>query len=99
MPPGAINEGDGLAGLAKREGVNVRDGLDSYYFDFTPTGVPEVDLILGAVCWAGKMYHSTESWADDGWNGGPSEIENIQKAAKIAAAALSLARSNGGGDE
>lgn len=70
--------------------------LDSYYFDFEPTGVPEVDLILGAICWAGKAYHSTACWPDEGCDGGPSEIDNIQKAANICAAAMK-ARSQAGG--
>jgi hypothetical protein len=74
--------------LAEREKVNVRAGLDSYYFDFEPTCVPEVDLILGAICWAGKMYHSTASWPDPDWNDGPSQIDNIQHAANVCAAAL-----------
>ena len=77
-----------LVELAEREGVRVREGLDSYYFDFRPTGVPEIDLILGAVCHAGKMYHGTEGWTDGWREGEPSEIENIQKAANAAAAAL-----------
>jgi hypothetical protein len=65
----------------------VMERLNSYYFGFDPTGVPEIDLILGAVCHAGKMYHYTERWSD-GDEGEPSEIDNIQRAANVAAASL-----------
>jgi hypothetical protein len=74
--------------LATRNGVNVRADLSSYYIDFAPTGVAEIDLVLGAVCWAAKMHHSTEGWTDGWREGEPSEMENIQKAANVAAAAL-----------
>ena len=85
----------GMVELAEREGVNVRADLTSYYFDFEATGVPEIDMVLGAVCWAAKMYHSTEGWAEDGWNGEPSEVANIQKAANAAAAALRASMKEG----
>lgn len=37
----------------------------AYYFGFEPTGQKGIDLILGAVCAAGKGHHHTESWGDE----------------------------------
>lgn len=68
--------------------------MSAYYYEFTPTGVREIDLILSAVASAGKAFHHTEDWHDDltGWDYGPFEgstpIEWIQNAANAAAAAL-----------
>lgn len=39
--------------------------LRSYYIDFDPTGVYEIDKILSAVARAAKSYHSTEGWSED----------------------------------
>ena len=40
--------------------------MEAYYFSFAPTGVEAIDRILSAVAEAGKGYHHTESWGDDG---------------------------------
>jgi len=33
--------------------------MEAYYYEFEPTGVLEIDLILSAVAHAGKVYHHT----------------------------------------
>jgi len=38
--------------------------MDAYYYSFTPTGVEAVDRLLNAIAWAGKAYHSTDSWGE-----------------------------------
>lgn len=61
--------------------------LDAYYFGFDATGQPTIDAILSAVAHAGKAYHHTDTWADEGpgWGGGLSYVELIQAAATDAA--------------
>ena len=71
--------------IAEENGVEVMERLNSYYYSFSPTGVPHIDMILGAVAYAGKMYHYTERWLDDD-DGRPSVAQNIQRAADAAAA-------------
>lgn len=70
--------------------------LHSYYIDFEPTGVYEIDLILSAVARAGKAYHSTEFWREGEYESpepdyppfrGPSWQSRIQNAANDAATA------------
>lgn len=61
--------------------------MDAYYYGFDATGCAEVDEILSAVAWAGRMYHHTDQWTDDD----PSEVDRIQVAANDCAAALSAA--------
>lgn len=59
--------------------------MNAYYYSFAPTGVEAVDRILSAVATAGKMYHSTEQWADRE-DQEQSQAELIQAAANKAAA-------------
>lgn len=67
--------------------------MHAYYYAFEPTGVPEIDKILSAVASAGKAYHNTEWWNEDGEDGpgewapfrGGSCVEWIQNAANDAA--------------
>ena len=59
--------------------------LSAYYYGFTSTGDPDIDLILAAVAAAGKGYHHTQDWLND--DNGPSYIEQIQEAANRAAKA------------
>jgi len=68
-----------------------RDGrnLSAYYYSFAPTGNPDIDLILAAVAAAGKGYHNTEDWEDERYCGGPSYIDLIQEAARLAAEKMS----------
>ena len=63
--------------------------LDAYWFGFEPTGDGDIDIILGAVALAGKMYHNTESWNDDD-DDDPTPVEIIQAAANRAAARRAL---------
>lgn len=72
--------------------------LSSYFIDFDPTGNDDVDLILGAVALAGKMYHSTEWWADDEDGHGYSLNDLIQAAANSAAKRLNSGSHHEGGD-
>lgn len=60
----------------------------AYYFGFEPTGQKGIDLILGAVCAAGKGHHHTESWGDEDMCSpdAGSYIDLIQAAAAEAAA-------------
>ena len=37
----------------------------AYYYDFEPTGNPDVDVILEAVSKAGKAFHHTSQWNDE----------------------------------
>lgn len=65
--------------------------MSGYYFGFTETGVPEIDLILSAVACAGKAFHHTESWEDEcEWkpHEGRTPVQWIQNAANKAAAAM-----------
>lgn len=43
--------------------------LNAYYYGFDATGVREIDVVLSAVACAGKAYHHTESWTDEGDDG------------------------------
>lgn len=67
--------------------------MDAYYFEFAETGVEAIDRILSAVAQAGKGYHHTESWGDEGladmgeFHGG-SYVAWIQNAANDAAKVL-----------
>lgn len=66
--------------------------MDAYYYGFSKTGCPEVDLVLSAVACAGKSYHHTESWCDDSeaWPGhrGVTPADWIQCAGDDAAKAV-----------
>lgn len=53
--------------------------LNSYYFDFEPTGVDAIDEILAAVANAGSGAHNTSDWNDMGYD------KDIQEAANKAA--------------
>lgn len=69
--------------------------MRAYYYEFTPTGVRHIDLILCAVASAGKAFHYTADWHDEvpAWDGlrGGTPIEWIQNAANDAAAVSMLA--------
>jgi len=58
--------------------------MDAYYYAFDETDCLDVDKILSAVAWAGKMYHHTEGWVHED----PSEIDLIQCAANKCAARI-----------
>ena len=58
--------------------------MDAYYFSFDETNVPEIDLVLSAVAWAGKLAHHTEMW-DEPIASGPSSVAWIQASATAAA--------------
>ena len=69
----------------------------AYYFCFEPTGDEAIDLILGAICAAGKGYHHTESWDDDdAYRDDVSYIELIQALAYEAADKADVFRSEAG---
>lgn len=69
--------------------------MNAYYYSFEPTGVYAIDKILSAVATAGKAFHSTSEWSEDGEYGpgewapftGTSCSEWIQNAANEAAEA------------
>ena len=63
--------------------------FSAYYYQFTATGVLEIDQILMAVARAGKRFHNTDQW-DETIMGStePTPTEEIQKAADRAAAAI-----------
>jgi hypothetical protein len=68
--------------------------MSAYYYQFDRTGVDAIDKILSAVASAGKAYHHTEWWSEEGEYGpgerepftGTSCVEWIQNAANEAAA-------------
>lgn len=65
--------------------------MHAYYYGFSATGVPAIDLILSAVACAGKAYHHTDSWREEcEWvpHTGNSPVEWIQNAANAAAESL-----------
>lgn len=72
--------------------------LDAYYYGFEATGVAAVDVVLSAVACAGKAFHHTDRWTDDGL--GPYEDAHrgatprdwIQNAAIDAAAEMTRLR-------
>lgn len=41
-------------------------GLNSYFFDFDPSGNERVDSLLEAIALAGRLYPLTEDWSDAG---------------------------------
>ncbi len=51
--------------------------FSAYYYSFNPTGNEAIDLVLSAVAIAGKRYHHTGHWADDGDEDGV-EVSNEQ---------------------
>lgn len=65
--------------------------MNAYYYSFEKTGVREIDEILSAVAMAGKGYHNTDDWQDDG-DRGYSYIELIQEVANRAAAKFQLTK-------
>lgn len=70
--------------------------MHAYHYGFSPTGVPEIDLILSAVACAGKSYHYTMYWTEENnvypYHTGNSPVEWIQNAANAAAKAMQAAR-------
>jgi hypothetical protein len=75
--------------------------MRAYYYEFTPTGVVEIDRILEAVARAGSAYHHTEYWSDqDTAHNGESFADFIQRRANEAAVALAppSPKSEGGGE-
>ena len=40
--------------------------LNSYFFDFDPSGNERVDSLLEAIALAGRLYPLTEDWSDAG---------------------------------
>ena len=82
--------------LIKKTGENMKMRMDAYYYGFDPTGVEAIDKILSAVACAGKAYHHTEDWGDDGYTPeylrGASPVEWIQNAANDAAKLFNPAR-------
>lgn len=65
--------------------------MNAYYYAFDRTGDVGVDSILSAVACAGKAYHHTEGWANEGEDG-KSCISEIQDAARKAAAEIKALR-------
>lgn len=64
--------------------------LSAYYYGFSATGQPLVDIILSAVACAGKAYHHTDNWCDETTPyepcfRGASPVEWMQRAAEDAA--------------
>lgn len=57
----------------------------AYSYSFEPTGDADIDLVLGAVCLAGKWSHHTESWGESPSEGQKSPLDYIQAAANRAA--------------
>lgn len=39
--------------------------LNAYYYGFSATGHPLIDIILSAVACAGKAYHHTDNWNEE----------------------------------
>lgn len=74
--------------------------LHAYYYSFASTGQREIDLILHAVAKAGKAFHNTSQWIDDGMTGfyehcdGDTCEQWIQNAANKAAAELAALRAD-----
>ena len=66
--------------------------MNASYYGVDPSGQPAIDAFLSAGAHAGKGYHHTESWSDDGewsrWGEGRSAVDVIQAAANEAALAL-----------
>ncbi len=66
--------------------------MNAYYYGFGKTGDDRIDKILSAVACAGKAFHHTESWHDEGLepycdHTGESAVAWIQNAADEAAEA------------
>lgn len=61
------------------------DRYGAYYYSFVPTGCEEVDAILREVANAGKSYHNTSDWNDDGWDGQTPVAKRIQIVANESA--------------
>jgi hypothetical protein len=63
--------------------------MDAYYYEFNPTGIPEIDRILSAVACAGKAFHNTDCWYEESTpypgHEGRNPVEWIQNAANDAA--------------
>ena len=76
-------------GEPKRTPEHYRDRhapFDAYYYGFDPTGDPDIDAILIAVAAAGKAFHLTADWQEEGGSGQGTPQEWIQSAANDAAA-------------
>lgn len=77
--------------------------MDAYYYNFSPTGVPEIDKILSAVACAGKAFHNTSEWNAEAYGGdapephrGTTPVEWIQNAANEAAQDIRALKNCGG---
>ena len=72
--------------------------LWAYYYSFDPTGQREIDLILHAIARAGKAFHHTDQWTEDGMTGVYDHCEGdtcqqwVQNAANKAAAHVAALR-------
>ena len=62
--------------------------MQGYYIGFDQTGHEGVDLLLSAIAYAGKMYHSTEHWHEEMCDRDYSCADLIQLAAKHLAAEI-----------
>lgn len=60
----------------------------AYYYSFTPTGNEAVDLVLGALSRAGKMYHHTGDWMGEPWAAGEKNARDLIQAAANDAARM-----------
>lgn len=88
----SLTEGDGISVSVPTNQLSHDAPLKmrAYWYAFGETGVRSVDLILSALCHAGKGYHHTEHWAESeigDWGPfhGVSYIDWIQNAARDAA--------------
>jgi hypothetical protein len=85
-------ENDGGLTDEQREWLDSDNG--AYYYSLDRTGVPAIDRILSAICYAGKAFHNTSEWNETNtWDYGPikagmSPIDLIQAAADEAARVL-----------
>lgn len=60
----------------------------AYYYKFEPTGCEPIDLIIGALHYAGKSYHHTQDWNNESGTGdidADSIVDLIQRTLNEAA--------------
>lgn len=67
--------------------MSKKEYFNAYYYRFESTGIDEIDNVLKEVARAGKMYHNTDMWNDEG-DDGLSCSDRIQNIANESAKSI-----------
>ena len=60
-----LNYALGLAHAAKKAGVDIRENAPAYYFDHSPLGATEIDVVCGGRIKVKHLILATDTWMND----------------------------------